>query len=84
VLPGLAAAAPADRPPVVAEALRVARPGGRVVIVAREKRAGLFGALGGTPTLEPADAVALLTNIGARAVRHLGSQNGVAYCEGRK
>jgi len=84
VLPGLAAAAPGDRPPVVAEALRVTRPGGRVVIVAREKRAGVFGALGSSPTMDSADATALLNDAGARAVRHLGSQNGVGYYEGRK
>ncbi len=85
VLPGLAAQAPADRAPVVAEACRVTRPGGRIVIVAQERRAGLFGAIGSrTPTLDAADATALLTSAGARAARHLASQNGVAYYEGRK
>ncbi len=84
VLPGLAAAAAGDRPSVIAEAFRVVRPGGRLVIVAREKRAGVFGAIGSSPTIQPDEATALLTNAGARAVRHLGSQNGVGYCEGRK
>lgn len=84
VLPGLTGSAAGDRPPVVAEAFRVARPGGRLVIVAQEKRAGVFGAFGSAPTIEPAEATALLTNTGARAVRHLGSQNGVGYYEGRK
>ena len=84
VLPGLAAAAASDRPPVLAEAFRVTRTGGRLVIVALEKRAGVFGAFGSTPTIEAAAATALLTGVGARAVRHLGSQNGVGYCEGRK
>ena len=84
VLPGLTGSAAGDRPPVVAEAFRVARPGGRLVIVAQEKRAGVFGAFGSSPTIEPAEAAALLTNTGARAVRHLGSQNGVGYYEGRK
>jgi SAM-dependent methyltransferase len=72
VLPGLAAQPPADRAPVVAEAFRVARPGGRVVIVAREKRAGVFGAFGSTPTLEAAGATARLNNVGARAGRDRG------------
>jgi ubiquinone/menaquinone biosynthesis C-methylase UbiE len=84
VLPGLAASAPGDRSPVVAEAFRVTRAGGRVVIVAREKRAGVFGAFGSVPTIDQADAIALLNAVGARAVRHLGSQNGVGYYEGRK
>jgi SAM-dependent methyltransferase len=84
VLPGLAASTPGGRPPVVAEAYRVTRPGGRIVIVAREKRAGVFGAFGSAPTIDPADAAALLTTAGARAVRHLGSQNGIGYYEGRK
>jgi ubiquinone/menaquinone biosynthesis C-methylase UbiE len=84
VLPGLAASAAGDRPPVVAEAFRVTRPGGRIVIVAREKRAGVFGAFSSTPTIDPADAISLRSGAGARAVRHLGSQNGIGYYEGRK
>jgi ubiquinone/menaquinone biosynthesis C-methylase UbiE len=85
VLPGLAAQAPADRAAVVAEACRVTRPGGRLVIVASERRPGVFGAIAPrTPTLDAATAAALLTGAGARAARHLASQNGVAYYEGRK
>jgi hypothetical protein len=44
----------------------------------------VFGAFGSAPTIDPADAAALLNDVGARAVRHLGSQNGIGYSEGRK
>jgi SAM-dependent methyltransferase len=84
VLPGLAGQAPADCAPVIAEAFRVTRPGGRLVIVAREKRGGVFGVLRSAPTLDADVALALLTNAGARAARRLATQSGVAYYEGRK
>jgi SAM-dependent methyltransferase len=85
VLPGLAACAAAERGSLVAEAFRVTRPGGRIVIVSRERRPGVFGAIAPKmPTLEPEAATSLLSGAGAKAVRHLASQNGVAYYEGRK
>ncbi len=85
VIPGLAALSAEERVLTVAEGLRVTRPGGRVVIVAREKRPGLFGALSvKAPVLGPDTATALLTSAGARAVRRLATQEGVAYYEGRK
>ena len=85
VMPGLAARASGDRAAVVAEGFRVARPGGRVVIVAREKRPGLFGVVStGALVLDAGIATSLLSEAGARAVRRLASQNGVAYYEGRK
>ena len=85
VLPGFALDAPHERTTVVAEAFRVTRPGGRIVIVSRERRPGVFGAIAPKlPTLEPDAATSLLSNAGAKAVRHLASQNGVAYYEGRK
>ena len=85
VLPGLAALSPEERVMTVGEGLRVARPGGRVVIVAREKRPGVFGVLAPkVPLIGAATATELLSSAGARAVRRLAVQEGTAYYEGRK
>ncbi len=85
VIPGLATLSAEERVLTVAEGLRVTRPGGRIVIVAREKRPGLFGALSAkTPVLAPETAQELLSSAGARAVRRLAAQDGIAYYEGRK
>ncbi len=85
VVTGLTSAAPHDRATIVAEGLRVARPGGRILIVAPERRPGVFGVLATRqPVLTPEAANSLLSFAGARAVRHLASQQGTAYYEGRK
>lgn len=79
-------AAPADRSPIVAEATRVLRAGGRVVVIEGTARAGIFGAITrGTPP--KADAKSLLetmTAAGLKAVRLLSESEGVAYLEGTK
>ena len=69
VLPGLAASTSGDRPPLIAEAFRVTRAGGRIVIVVQEKRPGLFALWSaGPPTLETRDVMALLSSM--HALRH--------------
>ena len=69
----------------MAEALRVLRPAGRVIVLAAQKRGGIFGALPHQPPTVAVDTVlALLANIGAVAARRLAEVDGVAYYEARK
>ena len=85
VAAGLAARAPDARRAIAGEALRVARSGGRVVLIEGARRAGLFGALRtASPTLDDADARALLTRADTTAVRTLAHAEGVAFYEARK
>jgi ubiquinone/menaquinone biosynthesis C-methylase UbiE len=85
VAAGLAARADDARRAIVGEAVRVVRPGGRVVLIEGARRAGLFGALRATsPALDEADARALLTRADTTAVRVLAHAEGVAFYEARK
>ena len=71
---------------VLSEAARVVRPGGRVVVIDRVSRPGLFG-LFKTPveSAQPADAtVSALSAAGLRGVRLLAEVDGVRYFEGTK
>jgi len=76
----------ADRHRTAAEACRVARPGGRVLILIRAPRSRLLGRVR-TPVV-PAGAAdhacAWLTAAGSNAVRLLAEADGVAYVEGVK
>jgi len=75
----------ANDPAIFAEAFRVAKPAGRVIIVTGEKRAGIFGALqGATPAPKPEVVVAALKAAGGVAVRRLAGVEGVSYFEARK
>jgi ubiquinone/menaquinone biosynthesis C-methylase UbiE len=65
---------------VAGAALRVLRPGGRIVVRRPAKRAGLFAARA-APDASVTDA---LSRAGAVAVRHLADADGVAYFEARK
>ena len=67
-----------------AEAARVARVGGRIVVIEGERRSGLAMWRSATPHLPGDDIVALLTAAGLAAVRVLGESEGVVYVEGRK
>ena len=70
---------------VLAEAFRVAKPGGRIIIVTGEKRAGIFGAFQtDTPAANPDQVIAVLQSAGGVAVRRLAGVEGVSYFEARK
>ncbi len=81
ILPSGLASLGAQAPLVLAEAIRVVRPGGRVAICEPLPRPGLFRLAQTTPLTDPKDVVARLTAAGLRAARHLGSLDGVAYFE---
>jgi ubiquinone/menaquinone biosynthesis C-methylase UbiE len=69
----------------IAEALRVLQPGGRIVVLAAQRRAGIFGALPQQTSTVAVDTVlTLFTNLGAVAGRRLAEVDGVAYYEARK
>lgn len=71
---------------VLSEAVRVVRPGGRVVVIDRVSRPGLFG-LFRTPetSVAPAETITgTLTAAGLRGVRLLAEVEGVRYFEGTK
>ena len=70
---------------IVAEAFRVAKPAGRVILVTGERRAGIFGALQSpTPVPKPEAVIAALKAAGGVAVRRLAGVEGVSYFEARK
>ena len=70
---------------ILAEALRVAKPAGRVVIVTGQKRAGIFGALQrDTPAPNADRVIATLKAAGGVAVRRLAGVEGISYFEARK
>jgi ubiquinone/menaquinone biosynthesis C-methylase UbiE len=79
-------AAVSDRTVVLAEALRVLRHGGRVVVIDQVGRPGLFGLFRTTDAAAaPAETVTnVLTAAGLRGVRVLAEVEGVRYIEGTK
>lgn len=81
VLPAGLAALGKDAPSVLAEAIRIVRPGGRVAVCEPLPRPGLFRLAQQVPLTDPKDVVARLTAAGLRASRHLGSLDGTAYFE---
>jgi len=70
----------------LSEAIRVVRPGGRIVLLNRVSRPGLFGLVrGAEASAEPAEKiVATLTAAGLRAARLLAEVEGVRYFEAVK
>jgi len=81
VLPTGLAALGTDAPLVLAEAIRVVRPGGRITVCESLPRAGLFRLAQTTAVTAPSTVVARLTAAGLRAARHVGDLDGVAYIE---
>ena len=70
---------------VSAEAMRIARPAGRVIAITGERRAGIFGALQKPQAAaKPDEVIALMKAAGGVAVRRLATQEGVSYFEARK
>jgi hypothetical protein len=59
------------------------RPGGRVIVLDRGRKAGLLGGRQ-APVTPGAEVVAMLTRAGAIAARELATAEGVTYFEARK
>ena len=77
-------ARPDDRRAVVTEAVRVLKPGGRVLVRTASGRGGLIGAARTAAADEPGSPLDLLARAGAIAARCLADVQGVAYFEARK
>lgn len=73
-----------DAPMVLAEAIRLVRPGGRVTICEPVARPGLFRLAQSRTLTDPAHVVQRLTAAGLRAARHVGTLDGVAFIEAAK
>jgi hypothetical protein len=67
----------------VKEALRVTRPAGRIVLIAKAP-AGLLGSRSAKPALTLETVLAVLSGAGAVANRRIASVKGTDYYEGRK
>jgi len=76
-----------DRTAVASEAVRIIRPGGRVIVLEGERRRGFLARLSrpqGPAPLQGALVCELLRQAGLRAVRVLADADGVTYVEGAK
>lgn len=84
VLPSGLAALGTDAPLVLAEAIRLARGGGRITVCEPVPRPGLFRLAQSAPVTDPAHVAERLTAAGLRAARHLGTLDGIAFVEAAK
>jgi ubiquinone/menaquinone biosynthesis C-methylase UbiE len=76
--------APDQRTLVMAEALRVLRPGGRALVIGALPASGLSALLGRGPKSAPLDAEPLLQSAGFVLTRILGEREGLRFTEGSK
>jgi ubiquinone/menaquinone biosynthesis C-methylase UbiE len=75
------------RAPLVAEALRVLRPGGRCIVIEGSARGGLAALFQDRPNMEyvaSGGAEGVLSATGFRAVRMLAEREGLKFVEGAK
>ena len=69
---------------VLEHALRVLRPGGRLIVVDGARSSGFFRSAGGAARLPTQTILARLEQAGTRARRQLAEVDGVSYYEARK
>ena len=81
---GLASLTTDERAASVNEAMRVLRPGGRVIVIEGGKASTRSGRHDERPDLTADAILALLTIAGAKATRTLATVGGVTYHEARK
>ncbi len=79
-----AARTPDAQAAAVREALRIAKPGGRVLTISGTKASGLSALLGRRGAAPSFDATAALESGGCRFVRLLGEREGLRFVEGVK
>jgi ubiquinone/menaquinone biosynthesis C-methylase UbiE len=80
----LSSANPDERAAATKEALRILRPGGRVMVVSAGPRGGLSAVLSGAARQTPADAEPWLRSDGFKAVRRLAEREHLVFVEGLK
>jgi ubiquinone/menaquinone biosynthesis C-methylase UbiE len=73
-----------DRVATVREAMRLLRPGGRVMVLGAAPRSGLGGLLTRAPAMPPLDPTIALQAGGCRTVRVLAEREGLVFVEGMK
>jgi ubiquinone/menaquinone biosynthesis C-methylase UbiE len=84
ILPSGLAALGTDSPMILAEAIRLVRPGGRITVCEPVARPGLFKLAQTRPLTDPVHVVQRLTAAGLRAARHVGTLEGIAFIEAAK
>jgi ubiquinone/menaquinone biosynthesis C-methylase UbiE len=73
-----------DRAAAIAEARRVTRPGGRVMVIGSSPRSGLTSLFSSAPTSQPLDPAPLLAGGGLKAPRTLADRDGLVFVEAVK
>jgi SAM-dependent methyltransferase len=73
-----------DRAQCVREAVRILRPGGRVMVIGSTGGSGLASLLGRAPSAPAFDPKPSLEGDGFKFVRHLAEREGLSFVEGLK